>query len=388
MKKKYYTALTLIILGGFLVLAAGNSAGYNSSETREIRILNSPQYNADAEKFVNAKPIELLSGSGFFKVMKEYWNAETIRVPLAKLPEDPPDLSELENISGDIRFMWFGHSTILLELEGKRILFDPVFSKYASPVWTPKRFQPPVYQVDEIKNIDFVVISHDHYDHLDHETIMKLSKRKELKFLVSLGVGEHLENWGIPSSRIIEMDWWESAEQNGIQFVSTPAQHFSGRGVLDRNKTLWSSWTLIGKKRRVFFSGDGGYSDHFKIIGDKYGPFDLTFMENGQYNVRWRDVHSLPHETVQAHIDLKGKAMVPIHWGMFELSLHDWFEPIVRAEYESKKRNVNLLTPMLGQLVSLNKHNQFLAWWKPYLPDGYLLAHDDGNKDTFNNNAN
>ena len=381
MKKKVISILSVFFLAG-LIFAAGTLFGTDGADKRTDRIHHSLQYSTEAGQFVNARPITMLSGTGFFGMLKDYWTADTQRVPKTKLPEIVPDLSEFDSKNQDIRFMWFGHSTILLELEGKRILLDPVFSKYASPVWTPKRFQPPVYQVDQIKDIDIVVISHDHYDHLDYETIMKLSKRN-IHYLVPLGVGKHLENWGISPDSITELDWWEKAEIQGITFVSTPAQHFSGRSLTDRNKTLWGSWTMIGQKRRVFFSGDGGYSPHFKKIGDAYGPFDLTFMENGQYNVRWRYVHSLPQETIQAQIDIKGKAMVPIHWSMFELSLHDWFEPIVRAEYEAKKRNVNLLTPMLGQLVVLDRDHNFTAWWKPFLPDNYLTYHQNGNSETY-----
>lgn len=377
---KHKAAAAVLFLS--VLSAAGLLHAGGSSADRKTRILNSPQYSSDAGKFVNAEPVNLMSSSGFFKVLKEYWGLETIRIPKHKLPEEKPDLLELEAANSDIRFMWFGHSTVLLEVEGKRILLDPVFSQYASPVWTPKRFQPPVYSVDEIKNIDAVIISHDHYDHLDSETIKKLKKRP-VHFIVPLGVGAHLEGWGIESGRITELDWWEKTELKGLTVTSTPARHFSGRSLFDRNETLWSSWAIKGLNRNVFFSGDGGYGKHFKEIGERLGPFDLTFMENGQYNIRWKDVHSLPHETIQAHIDLKGKAMVPIHWAMFELSMHDWFEPIVRASYEAKKRDVNLMTPKLGQLVQLDGKDRFTAWWQPYLPSGYLARHENGRGETY-----
>nr|WP_295902354.1 MBL fold metallo-hydrolase [uncultured Bdellovibrio sp.] len=324
----------------------------------------SPQFRDG--KFVNRIP-DVLE-----KMRKEAFSVSTImewlakgegRVPATPLPEVKPDLNEFLKPSQDVKVIWFGHSTFLLNFSGKIILVDPVFSESASPVsFMVQRFQAPVLKLEELPKIDLILISHDHYDHLDMET-MKFFAKKENKFLTPLGVGSHLVGWGIDRSRITELDWWQSTHFEGIEFVATPAQHFSGRGVSDGNKTLWASWVIRNSDHNIYFSGDSGYDTHFKDIGDKYGPFDIAFIENGQYNQKWKAVHALPEESVQAYFDLRAKRFFPIHWGMFVLALHSWREPVDELLKLSKSRGVNLVTPKLGEVVAINDNYRNVEWW-------------------------
>ena len=341
--------------------------GANPADERLVGIKQSTQYNIDKNQFQNPKETPLTTGRSWTTVLYDYFFNGEDRIPKEKLPEAPPELSELDKKSNEIRFIWFGHSTILLEIDGKRILIDPVFSDYASPIiGFAKRFQPPVFDIEAINDIDIVLISHDHYDHLDLETISKL-KERNIQYVVPLGVAAHLEYWGIDNKKIIELDWWDEATFQGLKFTCTPSQHFSGRGPFNRNTTLWASWAIQGLKQNIFYSGDSGYSEHYKKIGDRLGPFDLAFLENGAYNLDWKFVHQLPEEGVQANIDLNSKAMVPVHWGMFNLALHTWYDPIERATTEAKKRGVTIITPKLGQLVSTKQTYKQENWWLPLI---------------------
>ncbi|MFN8370777.1 MAG: MBL fold metallo-hydrolase [Bacteriovoracaceae bacterium] len=303
-----------------------------------------------------------------FSTFKAWFTDTEKRTPKKPLPEVKPDLKEFLKPSPDLKVIWFGHSTFLLNLLGKIILVDPVFSNNAAPVtFFAKRFQPPVLKLEELPPIDFIIISHDHYDHLDKETMQFFAKKMgKTKILTALGVGKHLTSWGIKKETIREFNWWQGTKIDEIEFIATPAQHFSGRSLTDRNKTLWSSWVIITENQRLYFSGDSGYDIHFKEIGHKYGPFDIAFMENGQYNERWRAVHSMPHESVQAYFDLKAKRFFPVHWGMFVLSLHSWREPADELLRLSQERGVNIVTPILGEIVTVNDNYKNKLWWLTY----------------------
>ncbi|MDH5598785.1 MAG: MBL fold metallo-hydrolase, partial [Cyclobacteriaceae bacterium] len=245
------------------------------------------------------------------------------------------------------------------------ILLDPMFGTYPSPFpyLTKRRFNDSLpLQIKDLPLIDVVVYSHDHYDHLDYGSILKL-KDKVKKFLVPLGVGEHLRAWGVDGEKIIEMNWYESIEIKGTSFICTPAQHFSGRGFSDKMSTLWSSWVIKNKNSNLFFSGDSGYFDGFKEIGNKYGPFDICFMECGQYNELWKDIHMFPEETAQAHLDLQGKLLVPIHWGAFSLSVHDWNDPVKRLNKEAQIKGINVYTPEIGEPITFDKKQEEKEWW-------------------------
>jgi L-ascorbate metabolism protein UlaG (beta-lactamase superfamily) len=297
-------------------------------------------------------------------LMMKFSTGRKSREPQNELPSKF-DFSQNLRVDSLIYVTWFGHSAILLEIEGKRILIDPMLGPAASPVsFMTKRFpyEDPI-DLDEIDNIDAIILSHDHYDHLDYPSIIAL-KDKVDHFYTALAVGEHLKRWGVAEDKITELDWWQSSNLDHIQLVATPARHFSGRGLTNRNKSQWASWVIIGKHNRIYFSGDSGYAGHFKEIGDKYGPFDFTMMECGQYNELWKVIHMMPEQSVQAHIDLKGKVMMPIHWGAFNLALHDWTDPILRASAEAEKLNVNLVHPIIGDTFVVGTDNSFRDWWR------------------------
>lgn len=346
------------------VAVAAFSLLVSCAPTTPKNSLSSSQWNSDTLRFENspATPTSTAEGSSITS-MWDFFFLKNDRRPEQKLPESLPTSEELKSPGNDLRFIWFGHSTILLDIGGKRVLFDPIFSRYASPLpFTIARFQPPVVDLEAIGDIDLILISHNHYDHLDKPTINQLRKRT-VEFLVPLGVGARLESWGIDRSRITELDWWQSVSIDGTEFTATPAQHFSGRGVFDRNKTLWASWSVNHNDERVFFSGDSGYGPHYQAIGERLGPFDLTFLENGAYNEAWALIHQFPEQAVQAHRDLKGNTMVPIHWGMFNLSTHSWYDPILRVGQAADKEGVRLLTPKLGQFVDPGAALPQDRWW-------------------------
>lgn len=298
-------------------------------------------------------------------ILKDYlFERSSETSPKQAIPVLPLVLEDLESMEGTL-VVKLGHSSILLRIQDKFWLLDPVFSKRASPFsWIgPKRFHEPPVSLEQLPEIEGVIISHDHYDHLDKDTIRLLSSKVKT-FYVPSGVGELLEDWGVSGKIIKELDWWESAKAGDITLVATPSQHFSGRGVLDRNKRLWASWVIMTPDEKLFFSGDSGYFDGFKKIGNRYGPFDLTLMETGAYNERWSDIHMFPEESVQAHIDLRGKYLVPVHNGTFDLALHAWFDPMERVTVAAKKHQQKLLTPIVGEVIELKNIKETERWWR------------------------
>jgi len=275
-----------------------------------------------------------------------------------------------ENKSG-LYVTWLGHSSFLMQIDGVRILLDPVFSNNVSPVilFSVKRFQKesPV-NAEMLPFIDVVFISHSHYDHLNRQTINELVPKVGF-FFTPPGVGEILRGWGIDSAKIREYEWWQGGVVKGLsgstlKFACTPAYHFSGRSPFDWNKTLWASWVFISSNYKVYYSGDTSYDVHFKQIGHHYGPFDLVIMENGQYSIHWPSSHIIPEDGVKAHLELKGKYLLPMHWGSFSLSSHSWQEPAERISKEAKAKGVNLLTPRVGQTLSIGEEPKTEAWWK------------------------
>ncbi|MBP6653286.1 MAG: MBL fold metallo-hydrolase [Propionivibrio sp.] len=282
-------------------------------------------------------------------------------------PIETPPLTREELHNAPDQSLWrLGHSTVLLKLDGKFWLTDPMFAERASPVGFvgPKRFHSAPIALADLPEIEAVIISHDHYDHLDHDTILAIQD-KVGTFVTPLGVGERLIDWGIAASKVRQLDWWEETRIAGLRLVATPARHFSGRTLLDNDRTLWSSWVLIAPTARVFFSGDSGYFDGFKAIGEKFGPFDVTLLENGAYNEAWADIHMHPEQTVQAHIDLRGKRLVPIHNGTFDLALHAWTEPLEQVTKLSAQRDVAISTPRFGERLDIGSPDPGQAWWQP-----------------------
>ncbi|REC50288.1 MBL fold metallo-hydrolase [Chryseobacterium pennipullorum] len=284
--------------------------------------------------------------------------------PLKPIPALHTDLKTIDK-NEDV-FIWLGHSSYYLQTNGVSFLIDPVLSAYGSPFkYFNKAFKgSDIYTPEDIPNIDYLVITHDHFDHLDYPTVQSIRERTGMAIL-PLGVGAHLERWGYPESSLIEEEWGaEVVLKNNIQLVFSPARHFSGRRIR-KNDTLWTSYVLITPTKKIFLGGDSGYDSHFKMIGDKYGPFHYAILENGQYGEAWRYIHTLPEEVIQAGLDLKAKRVIPVHTSKFALALHPWNEPLQKIAELGKEKELPILTPMIGQVVHLNDPSQqFRDWWE------------------------
>ena len=306
------------------------------------------------------------------QILKEMLFGKQLRRPTRPVPLVRDGLAAtVANRTGELAVTWYGHSTALIEIEGKRILVDPVWSERCSPTQSvgPRRIHQPPVPLEELPRIDAVVISHDHYDHLDMRSIRTLARsRPELRFVVPLGVGAHLERWGVGPERFDELDWEEEVEIGGLRLVSTSAQHFSGRGF-SNDGTLWSSWAIIGAEQRVFYSGDTGYFDGFAETGERHGPFDLSLIQVGAYSTHWRSVHMTPEEGVSTHIDVNRGAsghglVVPVHWGTFVLGLHDWSEPVERLCADADEREVRVAVPRPGERIEVANPPKIDHWWR------------------------
>jgi L-ascorbate metabolism protein UlaG (beta-lactamase superfamily) len=263
-----------------------------------------------------------------------------------------------------LRVTWLGHSILLLEIDGQRVLIDPVWGKRAAPVSFagPKRFFAPPLPLSELPTIDAVIISHDHYDHLDMPTVKALLARG-VRWIAPLGVGAHLVKWGVPESAITELDWWGDVVVGGLTITATPARHFSGRSLMDQSRTLWAGWAFAGSAHRVFYSGDTALHDEFVAIGERLGPFDLTMIEAGAYSALWADVHLGPEQAVLAHQLVKGAVMLPVHWGMFDLALHGWTEPMERVLVAAESLGVRVVSPRPGEMVEPAVLGPQQRWW-------------------------
>lgn len=314
------------------------------------RIKKSPNYKNGI--FINLEETPMMAeDASMLKTMRQFIKGNKNGKPKNAIETIKFDRESFLKDNNKLSFIWLGHSTLLIKLNGIVILTDPVFSKYASPVpYSNGSFKyTNTYKIDDLPEIDMVLLSHDHYDHLDKKSIKKL-KNKAKMFYAPLGLKRYLLKWGVDATKIVIADWWEEfQDKTGIKLTACPSRHFSGRGIHNRNKTLWCSWTIESKTNKVFFSGDSGYGLHYKEIGDKYGPFDLAFIECGQYHHNWRYIHALPEQTVQANIDLRSKSLLPIHWGKFRLSLHDWTEPIDRAKKEASSKGQQLIDAKIGE---------------------------------------
>ncbi len=313
------------------------------------------------------------SNPGEFSVMSSYTDpyanraGDNGRTPADVLPSVEPQFLTSPKAE-EFTVTWLGHSTLLLQIEGLNILFDPVFSDIASPVSFvgPERFSPRPIEIGELPELDAVIITHDHYDHLDYSTICAL-KDKTKRFVVGLGVENHLLRFGVEEAKISSLVWWQEMELGSLTVACTPARHYSGRSLNDHNATLWTSWVLRGSDIQVYVSGDTGYGDHFAEIYRRYGSFDLALLDCAQYNERWHEVHMFPEEAVRAAGELHAKTLMPIHWGAFSLSLHAWDDPAQRFTQRAEEQGFEVITPKLGQTVTWNERDAAKErWWREY----------------------
>ena len=314
--------------------------------------------------------IETKTGSSFWETVKSTYKFMTQgqdRRPKPKLAVKAVHPSQLERLdAGRTVVTWLGHSALILQIDGQRWLLDPMLGKRVSPVdwFGPSRFcDAPPLVADQIPDVDVVVISHDHWDHLDHRTIKKIHGRVG-RFVVALGVKSHLVHWGVEAAKITELDWHESVQLGGVQLTATPSRHFSGRKRNQLYKTFWASFVIDGPAHKLFFGSDSGYFDGFRQIGAQYGPFDLTLLECGAYSEYWPDIHMMPEETAQAHLDLGGRILMPIHWAAFSLSLHPWREPIERLLKVAAKKHIKVIHPMVGGHYELGGTLPRERWWE------------------------
>jgi L-ascorbate metabolism protein UlaG (beta-lactamase superfamily) len=363
-----FTRIMIIVLGivlaitiGVLVFLQHPKFGKLPNGERKERIEKSLNYNNGAFKNLNFTP-QLTGEGGFLKMMKDFMNAKNRR-PIDIIPSIKTDLLNLNRDKNVL--VWFGHSSHFMQIDGKRILVDPVFCGNASPFsFMIKSFKgTDIYTPADIPEIDYLFITHDHWDHLDFKTIKEL-KLKVKKVITSLGVGAHLERWGYDPKIIVENDWYEEIKlEAGFTVNTTPARHFSGRGPKP-NQTLWASFVLETPSTRIFIGGDSGYDKHFAEIGEKFGGFDLVILENGQYNTSWKYIHMMPDEVLQAAKDLKAKRLFPVHNSKFALANHSWDTPLIEITEFNKSVNQPLITPIIGELVNLNDTARiFSEWW-------------------------
>ena len=332
---------------------------------RRARIEASSQFRGG--RFVNTHGVGPgLKGSPW-PLLSEFVFHRVSRTPPGPLPLLDPTIGWNRPVESGLRTTWLGHSTVRIELDGRTILTDPVWGERASPssMAGPRRFHAAPIAIDKLPTPDVVLLSHDHYDHLCRDSIRSLARRN-VPIVTSLGVGRHLETFGVPGELIHELDWHETYEAPGseLRITATPAQHFSGRGVSDRNTTLWSSWVISGPRHRVFFSGDTGLTDEFIEIGRRYGPFDLVMLEVGAFHPAWGDIHLGPDNALEAFRMLGGGTLLPVHWGTFNLALHAWDEPAERLYTESERRGVRLMTPRLGEVLEPAHVEVATPWWR------------------------
>lgn len=337
--------------------------GKSPEGARQERISQSPNFKDGSFQNLSFTP-QLTEGYTIPGIIySRFFKKNNRRIPTDTIPSVKTDLLNLP--ADQDLLVWFGHSSYYMQLNGKRILVDPVFSGNASPLpGTVKAFAgTDRYTVADLPYIDYLFISHDHYDHLDYETITKL-KSKVAKVICGLGVGSHFEQWGYDSTLVLERDWYESIEFDSAFTVHvTPARHFSGRGF-SRNNTLWCSYVLETPSLKIYVGGDSGYDTHFAAIGEKFGPFDLAIIESGQYNEAWRYIHTLPHEVLQAAQDIKAHRLFPVHNSKFPLANHPWDEPLNRVSELNQSIGIPLVTPVIGELIELeNESQQFKQWW-------------------------
>jgi L-ascorbate metabolism protein UlaG (beta-lactamase superfamily) len=367
-KMVLYFISFLLLLSACIILFINLDPAFGGNPTKEQKETYQNLSNYDNGKFVNEIPTDVMNSSDASSTNKDSTSETKDRNPAGPIPVSAIDWNKIKSENDSLT--WFGHSAFLLSIDNKKLLIDPMLSPIASPVSFAgvKRYNYSkdimLHLIDEMPPIDAVFITHDHYDHLDYQSIVKL-KSKVSHFFVPLGVSAHLIRWGIPRENITELNWWEETKYQGLTVALTPARHFSGRDPFNIDTTLWGGWVILGNKIRLYTSGDGGYDPHFKEVGKKYGSFDITLIEGGQYDRRWSNIHMTPEQSVQANLDVNGKTMMLMHWGAFTLANHGWKEPIERALKYAKKREVSIITPEIGETVLFDSdlHIPSTTWW-------------------------
>ena len=359
-----YAVITLIVI----VLSFINLAPqFGSNPSSEHKKIYETFYNYKDGGFESLEETPMMTGEistwDFFKSNPSRQPSRDIR------PKKINQSSFMKLDKNQYKLAWLGHSAFMINLSNKIILLDPMLGSHAAPLPMPslKRYNQTLpIDLDSLKRIDAVIISHDHYDHLDYSTIKKIKKYVKL-FIVPHGVGSHLRKWNVEDEKIIELNWNENYELDDIEIICLPARHFSGRGPLNRNSTLCSSWALKSSTTKIYFSGDSGYGKHFKEIGDGHGPFDISLIDCAQYNQAWKYSHMFPSEAVLAAKDLKTKFFMPIHWGGFTLALHPWDEPVQESINHADEAGLKYFTPEIGDIISEERiKGRFNKWWENY----------------------
>lgn len=331
---------------------------FGAKVTSELSGAYSRSKQWDGEKFVNQSETEVnFTWHTLPSIIKDQYkngSQKSPKEPIPVLPFNPDTWQQKATLP---KFAWYGHSALLLQIKGKNLLIDPMLSDDTTPIapMTNRRFSKNILDfIDQFPPIDAVLITHDHYDHLDYDSIQKL-KPKVDTFFVALGLARHLIAWGVPAEQITEFDWWDMLNFEGIDITFTPSRHFSGRGLTDRAKCLWGGWVFQSEAHQIYWSGDGGYDDHFREIGAHFGPFDWAFMECGQYNDNWKAIHMQPEEALKASLEVNAKCAIPVHWAGFALAFHPWKEPAERFLAEAKKQGQKVTLPQIGQVVTLGE---------------------------------
>lgn len=363
---------TLSILALVIMLFAQScsSATYSPEDIKMEKTNKAERYKEN--KFNNYTPSPEMN---FIKMLPTMWDflvTDNDRKPNVDLPTQKINIATITNVETDeLKVTWVGHSSQIINIDGKLILADPVFNS-KTVFMGPSRYNGDVpLEIEDLPEIDVVIISHNHYDHLNIPTIEKIHPKVK-RFLTPLMVGAELEKAGVPREKITELNWWDEVKiDDEFMIAFTPTQHFSGRGLFDRDETLWGSYVLQGPKHKVYFSGDSGYFKGFKEIGDKYGPFDITLLECGAYNKKWHYVHMMPEETAQAHLDLKGKTLQPMHWGTYNLALHSWYDPIVRVAKAADSLGIKLSTPIVGETITIDENLVTKRWWEKLINNNF-----------------
>lgn len=366
MLAKVHIAVGLLILSGVgILMVTGSCSLTQSDSTQHANIPMAKQTNTQSA----FEGSEVMNKMTVMEQCEMYWKfffEKGEKIPREPLPQQQVQLSALlddrENV---LKATWLGHSSVLINIDGYTVLTDPVFERKVSPIG-PTRFNKVMpLPIGDVPAVDVVIISHDHYDHLNKFSVQQLADKAGV-FIVPLGVGRRIAKWGVAEEKIVEIDWWEESHPLGdLKIIATPARHFSGRGLFDRNSTLWASWVIQTPGHRVFFSGDTGYFDGLVEIGKQYGPFDVTFLECGAYNEHWANIHMSPEQTVQAFFDLGGKVLQPIHFATFNLALHPWYEPLERLRNAARKKGAQVATPVMGQVTNYEHSTAENLWWVP-----------------------